>query len=47
MDNNRTKTINNKKSYYYQDFTHYIKHENKDIKKIENPNIKNISKNNP
>ena len=41
MDNSRTKRINNRKQYYYQDIIYYIKHENNDIKKIENPNTKN------
>ena len=44
MDNNRIKTINNKKPYYYQDIIYYIKNENKDIKTIKNPTTKNISK---
>ena len=42
MDNSRTKRINNRKQYHYQDIIYYIKHENNDIKKIENPNTKNI-----
>ena len=42
MDNNRTKTINNTKPYYYKYIIYYIKNENKEIKKIENPNTKNI-----
>ena len=48
MDNNRTKTINNIKPYYYRDIIYHLKNENKDIKKIENPTTKNIyKKNNP
>ena len=31
MDNNRTKTINNTKPYYYKDIIYYIKNENKEI----------------
>ena len=42
MDNNRTKTINGKKPYYYQDIIYYIKNENKDIKTLPNPTTKNI-----
>ena len=45
MDNNRIKTVNNKKPYYYQDIIYYIKNENKDIKKIKNPTTKNIYQN--
>ena len=41
MDNNRIKSINNKKPYYYQDIINYIKYDNKDVKKIE-PITKNI-----
>ena len=36
MDNNRIKSINNKKPYYYQDIINYIKYDNKDVKK-KNP----------
>ena len=43
MDNNRIKTINNIKSYCYKDIIFYIKKENKEIKKIENPTTKNIN----
>ena len=43
IDNNRIKTINNKK-HYYQDIIYYIKNENKDIKTMKNPTTKNISK---
>ena len=42
VDNNRTKTINNKRPYDYKDFVYYIKNENMQIKKIENPTTKNI-----
>ena len=42
LDNNRTKTINGKKPYYYQDIIYYIKNENKDIKTLPNPTTKNI-----
>ena len=42
MDNNRAKTINGKKPYYYQDIIYYIKNENKDIKTLPNPTTKNI-----
>ena len=42
MDNNRTKTINGKKPYYYQDIVYYIKNENKDIKTLPNVTTKNI-----
>ena len=42
MDNNLTKTINNIKPCYYKDIIYYIKNENKEIKKIENPTTKNI-----
>ena len=41
MNNNRTKT-NNTKPYYYKDIIYYITNENKEIKKLENPNAKNI-----
>ena len=44
MDNNRTKTINNIKPYYYEDIIYHLKNENKGIKKIENPTTKNIYK---
>ena len=43
MDNNRIKTINTKKPYYYQDMIYYIKNGNKDLKTI-NPTTKNIYK---
>ena len=42
MDSNRTKTINAKKPYYYQDIIYYIKNGNKDIKTLPNPTTKNI-----
>ena len=43
MDNNRIKTINTKKPYYYQDMIYYIENGNKDLKTI-NPTTKNIYK---
>ena len=43
MDNNRIKTINTKKPYYYQDMIYYTKNGNKDLKTI-NPTTKNIYK---
>ena len=42
MDNTKTKTITNKKPYYYQDIIYYIKNENKDIQTLQNPTTKNI-----
>ena len=33
MDNNRTKTINNIKPYYYEDIIYHLKNENKGIEK--------------
>ena len=33
MNNNRIKTINPEKPFYYQDITDYIKNENKEITK--------------
>ena len=42
MNNNRTKKINGKKPYYYQDIIYYIKNENKDTKTLPNPTPKNI-----
>lgn len=44
MNNTRTKTISNKKPYYYEDIIYYIKNENKDITKLQNPTTKNIYK---
>ena len=44
MSNNRVKTINDNKSFYYKDITYYIKNENTKIQKIQNPIIKNIYK---
>ena len=41
-NNNRTKTISNIKPYYHRDIIYYIKNENKEIQKIENPTTKNI-----
>ena len=43
MSNNRVKTINNSKSFYYKDIN-YIKTENTKIQKIQNPTTKNIYK---
>ena len=40
--NNRMKTINNKRPFYYQDTIYYIKNENTKIQKIQNPTTKNI-----
>lgn len=42
MDNNRIKTTNDLKPYYYKDIIYYIKYENKEIQKLQNPNTKNI-----
>ena len=44
MSNNRVKTINDNKSFYYKDITYYIKNENTKIQKIQNPITKNIYK---
>ena len=40
MDNSRTKTITNKKPYYYQDIIYYITNENKGIQTLQNPTTK-------
>ena len=39
MDNSRTDTLNNKKPFYYQDITNYIKNRNKEITKAETKSI--------
>ena len=44
MSNNRVKTINNNKPFYYKDIIYYIKSENIKIQKIQNPTTKNIYK---
>ena len=44
MSNNRLKTINRNKPFYYKDIIYYIKHENTKIQKIQNPITKNIYK---
>ena len=42
MSNDRLKTINRNKPFYYKDIIYYIKHENTKIQKIQNPITKNI-----
>ena len=44
MSNDRLKTINRNKPFYYKDLIYYIKHENTKIQKIQNPITKNIYK---
>ena len=44
MSNNRGKTINDNKPFYYKDIIYYIKNENTKIQKIQNPTTKNIYK---
>ena len=44
MSNNRVKTINNNKPFYYKDIIYYIKTENTKIQKIQNLTTKNIYK---
>ena len=42
MSNNRIKTINRNKPFYYNNIIYYIKNENTKIQKIQNPTTKNI-----
>ena len=35
MDNNRAKTLYNKKIFYYQNIVHYIKNNNQDVTKTK------------
>ena len=42
MANNRMRTINNKRPFYYQDIIYYIKNENTKIQKIQNPTTKHM-----